>query len=446
MGSALPPASGPPVPPAEQFSSAYVNYVIALIFLVSAINVCDRTIVAVLVDDIRAELALDDRQMGVVMGFAFSITYLLASVPIARLADRSRRAPIVAGALFAWSLMTAASGLVQSYVQLLLARMGVGLGEAGGSPPCHSLLMDYVPAERRARAMSWLPIGALVGVGGGMYYGGWASEQFGWRLALISVGIPGCLLALLFLGTVKEPPRRIADASAATLATGTLSEVLLGLLRNPAFRWLMVASSIAMTAGMARTFWEPTLLRRVYGLGPADAGAIYLLISTLPSALGTWLGALIADRLSVRDRRWYAWVPAIGSAALVPFAVGFYLLPVELQFAGVRVGFVMAVMASLLSGAWSAPVMATAQVLVPPQARAVSAAVWTTVAGFVGGSLGPLLIGDLNMRLQPVAGAESVRWSLALVAMVPVLAAIAFARLARWMPSAVCVRPAEETP
>ena len=112
---------------------------------------------------------------------------------------------------------------------------------------------------------------------------------------------------------------------------------------------------------------------------------------------------------------------------------------------GVVMGFVMAVMASLLSGAWSAPVMATAQVLVPPQARAVSAAVWTTVAGFVGGSLGPLLIGDLNMRLQPVAGAESVRWSLAMVAVVPVLAAIAFARLARWMPSVVCVRPAEET-
>jgi MFS family permease len=245
---------------------------------------------------------------------------------------------------------------------------------------------------------------------------------------------------------VKEPPRRIADASAATLSTDTLAEVLLGLLRSPAFRWLMVASSIAMTAGMARTFWEPTLLRRVYGLGPADAGATYLLISTLPSALGTWLGALIADRLSARDRRWYAWVPAIGSAALVPFAVGFYLLPVELQVAGVRVGFVMAVMASLLSGAWSAPVMATAQVLVPPQARAVSAAVWTTVAGFVGGSLGPLLIGDLNMRLQPVAGAESVRWSLAMVAVVPVLAAIAFARLARWMPSAVCVRRPEETP
>jgi MFS family permease len=179
MGSALPPASGPRVTPAEQFSTGYVNYVIALIFLVSAINVCDRTIVAVLVDDIRAELALDDRQMGVVMGFAFSITYLLASVPIARLADRSRRAPIVAGALFAWSLMTAASGLVQSYVQLLLARMGVGLGEAGGSPPCHSLLMDYVPAERRARAMSWLPIGALASVVACITAAGRASSSVG---------------------------------------------------------------------------------------------------------------------------------------------------------------------------------------------------------------------------------------------------------------------------
>lgn len=418
------------------FSARYVNYVIALIFLVSAINVCDRTIVAVLVDDIRSELALDDRQMGLVMGFAFSITYLLASVPIARLADRRARAPIVAAALFGWSLMTAASGMVQNYTQLLLARMGVGLGEAGGSPPCHSLLMDYVAPERRARAMAWLPIGALVGVGGGMVYGGWASEQFGWRLALISVGIPGCLLAVLFLLTVREPPRRAADAGAAALATGSLADVLLGLFRNPAFRWLVVASSLAMTAGLARTFWEPSLLRRVYGLSPADAGATYMLISTLPSALGTWLGALLADRLAARDRRWYAWVPGIGAVALVPFALGFYLLPVDLQFAGISAGFLLAAVASLLSGAWSAPVMATAQMLVPPQARAVSAAVWTTVSGFVGGSLGPLLVGDLNVRLQDVAGADAVRWSLALVALVPLLAAGAFARLAGQIPAA----------
>lgn len=433
--------------PVGGFSTGYVNYVLTLIFVVSAINVCDRTIVAVLVDDIRADLALDDRQMGVVMGLAFSVTYLLASVPIARLADRRARAPIVASALFTWSLMTAASGMAQSYLQLLLARMGVGLGEAGGSPPCHSLLMDYVPPERRARAMSWLPIGALIGVGVGMYYGGWASGQFGWRLALVSVGIPGCVLALVFLFTVKEPPRRPSETRAAALETGSLREVILGLFRSAAFRWLVLASSVAMTAGLARTFWEPTFLRRVHGLDPAMAGAVYLLISTLPSAIGTWLGALLADRLGTRDRRWYAWVPAIGSVAMVPFAVSFYLLPATSHVAGIPAGFLLAAIASLLSGAWSAPVMATAQTLAPPEARAVAAAVWTTVATFVGGSLGPLLVGDLNLRLESIAGAGSVRWSLAALALLPLLAAVAFQRLARYIPrSAAAASEVESRP
>ncbi|MFM7275413.1 MAG: MFS transporter, partial [Gammaproteobacteria bacterium] len=362
-------------------------------------------------------------------------TYLLASVPIARFADRRARAPIVAAALFVWSLMTAASGLVQNYTQLLLARMGVGLGEAGGSPPCHSLLMDYVPPERRARAMAWLPIGALVGVGGGMLYGGWASEVIGWRLALISVGLPGCVLALVFLFTVREPPRRPGvHSTAEALGTGSLAQVLMQLLRNRAFCCLLAATSLAMVSGLARTFWEPSFLRRVYGLGAADTGALYLLIATLPAAIGTWVGAFAADRLAARDARWNAWVPASAAAAFVPFGLAFYLVPPALQVAGVPLGFLLAFVASLAWGGWSAPVMAIGQSLVSPQARAVSAAVWTTVSGFVGGSLGPLLVGDLNVRLQPWAGEEAVRWSLALMALVALFAALAFLALGRNLP------------
>src|SRR5690606_12336601 len=132
-------------------------------------------------------------------------------IPLARLADRFSRRKIISAALVVWSLMTAVSGLAQSYIQLVIARMGVGLGEAGGSPPSHSLITDYVEPNRRARAMSFLSIGALVGLGGGVLYGGWAAEVMGWRWALISVGLPGVLLGLLFLLTVKDPPRRASD-------------------------------------------------------------------------------------------------------------------------------------------------------------------------------------------------------------------------------------------
>jgi MFS family permease len=292
--------------------------------------------------------------------------------------------------------------------------------------------MDYVEPAKRARAMAWLPIGALVGVGGGMLYGGWASELIGWRLALVSVGLPGCLLAGVFLFTVREPPRRAAAAPVAEgVGQGSLAAVLRQLLGNRAFVWLIVGTSLVSITGLARTFWEPSLLRRVYGLGPAEVGATYLLICTLPSAIGTWCGGAIADRLARRDARWYAWVPAMGSLGMLPCILGFYLLPSQLEIAGMPVGFLLAFLASALATSWAAPVMATAQMLVAPGARATSAALWTTVSGFVGGSLGPFLVGDLNVRLEPVAAEAAVRWSLALVAVMALPGGIAFLLLAR---------------
>jgi len=413
-------------------SAAYTNYVLLLIFLVAVFNVCDRTIVSVMVDDIRGDLALDDRQMGFVMGFAFSLTYLLAGIPIARLADRHSRPRIVAAALFGWSLMTALSGAAQNFVQLVLARMGVGLGEAGGSPPCHSLLADYVPPARRARAMSLLSIGALMGMGGGVIYGGWASEAFGWRLALVSVGVPGVVLALVFLLTVAEPARRAADAPGVDEFTGkSLGGVLWQLARTPAFVWLTLGATFVTVVSMGRNFWEPTFLRRVYGMEPAEAGLWYAVISPLPAALGAYLCASITDRLAVRDRRWYGWFPALCALLLVPLSLAFYLAPTDVFVGGIQVGFCFSIAASLVGAAWAPATMAVAQGLVPPSARAVTAATWSMISAFVGQGLGPLLVGDFNMRLEPQYGEESVRWSLAAVSVLPLLAGASYLMLAR---------------
>jgi MFS family permease len=295
-------------PSPSGFSTAYVRYALSLIFLVAVFNVCDRTIMSVLVPEIRAEMGLTDRHLGVLMGPAFAVVHVVAGLPIARLADRTSRRTIIAAGLFAWSLLTIAQGLARSFPQLLAARMGVGIGEAAGSPPSHSLLADYASPEKRARALSVLQIGALCGTGLGMVLGGWVNEVWGWRAAFVAVGIPGIALAVLVLGTLREPPRGISDGLAAGASDGAgapARESALGaalhLLRTPTYGWMLAGVCAAGVVAIGRSAWEPTFLREVYGMGSADAGLTYFLISPLPSAVGALAGAWLVDHLGRRD-------------------------------------------------------------------------------------------------------------------------------------------------
>src|SRR5262245_4146299 len=185
-----------------QFSTGYVRYALGLIFAVALINVCDRTIMSVLVVDIRKDLGLSDRDMGWLLGPAFATVHLIAGLPLARLADRASRRAIISLGLLAWSAMTALCGLAQGFGQLLAARMGVGIGEAAGSPPSHSLISDYLPPQRRALGLSILTIGATFGTGLGMIAGGWISYRWGWRSAFLAAAVPGILLALLLGSTL----------------------------------------------------------------------------------------------------------------------------------------------------------------------------------------------------------------------------------------------------
>ena len=421
-----------PAPTPASHSARYVHYILFLLFLVSVFNVCDRTIVSVLVDDIRRDLVLDDRQMGMVMGLAFSATYLFAGIPIAYLTDRHSRRLTVSIALLVWSLMTAVTGMAQNFWQIMLARMGVGVGEAGGGPASQSLVIDYVAPERRARAMSIISIGSSIGLGFGMAYGGWASEWIGWRWALVSVGVPGVIVAILFLKTVVDPPRRAADfPSVGAFSGASLPSVLGALLRMPAFVALTLGATFANVVSLGRSAWEPTLLRRVYEMGAADAGFVYVFINAVPAVLGTYLCGTITDRLAMRDRRWYGWFPALTCFFMVPLSLAFYFSPTDVKLAGVPIGFIFAFAASMLAPGWSPSVMATAQGLVPPSARAVAAATWSMIAGFVGLGIFPFVVGDLNVRLEGAYGDQAVRYSLAIVGVMPWLASVSFLVLAR---------------
>lgn len=415
-------------PPSER----YVRYVLLLLFLVSVFNVCDRTIVSVLVEDIRRDLALDDRQMGVVMGLSFSATYLFAGIPLAYLADRYSRTWTVSIALLVWSAMTAVTGMAQSYGQIVVARMGVGVGEAGGSPASHSLVIDYVIPDRRARAMSLLSVGSIVGLGGGILYGGWASELIGWRWTLVSVGVPGLLTAVVFFTTVVDPPRRASESTRPDTFTGRpLGRVMLELLRMPTFVALTLGATFANVVSMGRNLWEPTFLRRVYDMGAAEASLVYLFIMAVPGILGTYACGALTDRLARRDRRWYGWFPALTCFLLVPMSLGFYFSSPDTRILGVPIGFIFSFGASMVAPGWSPATMTTAQSLVPPSARAVSAATWSMISSFVGMGIAPVLVGDLNVRLEGTYGDEAVRYSLAIVGVLPWLATLSFLVLAR---------------
>jgi MFS family permease len=402
----------------------HARYALGLLLLVAVMNVCDRTIMAVLVPEIRRDLGLTDRDMGWLMGPAFATVHILAGLPIARLADRASRSAIISLGLVAWSAMTALCGLAQNFAQLMAARMGVGIGEAAGSPPSHSLISDLLPPEHRARGLSLITIGATLGAGLGLIVGGWISDRWGWRNAFLALGLPGIALAGLVWATLEEPPRGHSEGRGGESSTDSWRDVLMYLLRTPSYLWMIAGMSAASVYGLSKNMWEPTFLREVYGMGAAAAGTSYFLIGSIPTLVGIIGGAWLTDRLGQRDERWYLWMPALTNTLAVPLVLCFLLWPEAHRIAGLPVAFVFGVLSSTIFGASSPGILALGQSLARPHMRAFSAALWSMIFTLVGQSLGPLLVGDISTRLESSQGLASIRWGLATVALAPLLGAI----------------------
>lgn len=415
----------------------YSRYVLFMLFLVTVFNACDRTIVSVLVEDIGSDLQLSDRQLGFILGFAFVLVHFLASLPFARLADRWSRPKVIAVGLFGWSLMTVLCGAAQNFVQLAAARMGVGVGEAAAGPAGQALIAEYVPEHRRGKAMSLLTVGGLGGLALGVVYGGWSAQQYGWRFALISVGVVGGFLAVIFWLTVVEPrhSRRAAQSHVP------LVSVLKSLAGKRAYVLLVAGACAVSTGSYGRVLWEPTFLRRVYDLSAAEAGAWYFAIGPLPSALGAVLSGVVIDRLAARDARWYGWLPALSSLLVIPLALLFYLSSSSMMLGGIMpAAFVYSILVSLLASAWVPCTMCVAQRLAPPGQLAITAAVWSMTSSFIGFGVGPLLVGDLSVRLQPWFGEEAVRYALAATCIATVMGVFFYAGLARRLGEEVASR------
>ncbi len=416
---------------AKGYSRAYVLYAIAVVFLIAIFNVVDRTIVSLLVPGIQAELALSDTQIGLLLGPSFSVVHFFAVLPVAWLADRVSRRSVIAVGLLVWSAMTALGGMAGSFVQLFATRMGVGIGEAAGAPPSVSLLSDTAPAAWRARALSALTMGSLVGIGVGMLVGGFVSERWGWRAALVAVGLPGVLVALIVRFTLREPPRTTAPTSSPLVAL----RYLFGL---RAFTLTVVATCLAGIGSFGRMLWEPTFLHRIYDLGPLEVGAWYIAIGALPAGVGAFVGSALADRLGSRDPRWALWICAIGNLAAVPFFVAFQLWPeshvVWIGSFAMPLAFVFSIIGALFGGFYSAPTGAVVQNLAPENMRAQAHAIWTMIFNLIGMGVGPVLAGSLSEAWRPAQGDDSIRYALVTVTLALLASSAAYVVAARHMP------------
>ncbi|MEE9606331.1 MAG: MFS transporter [Myxococcota bacterium] len=418
------PAAGANAPPAAAqpaVSRAYANYVLGVLFVVYVFNFVDRQVLSILIDPIKRDLGVSDTMMGFLVGFSFVVFYTFAGIPIARWADRSSRRNVIGFSLALWSVMTALSGQARGFAQLALARVGVGVGEAGGTPPSHSLISDYFPPERRATALALYANGIYVGAGLGIMVGGYALSYFGdWRTAFYVVGLAGLPLVLLVLFSVRELPRGASEAGPAASETPALGEVFRFLFSKRSFRWLVVGACCQAIAGYGILNWGPVFLGRVHDMAPAAIGQWLGPTIMFGGCVGVTLGGWLADRIGARDPRWYMRMPAIASVAGLPFAVGFLLLGDARSAMFAFVPFYM------VSNMYVGPLWATTQNLARPAMRATASALLLFILNLVGLGAGPFLVGVLNDRLAAEYGPLAVRYSLLLVALVGGLASVPF--------------------
>ncbi len=408
------PDGASPTPPssseaAPSFSPAYLRYALGLLTLVYVVNFVDRQILAILLASIKADLGLSDFQLGLLGGTAFGIFYATLGVPIARLADIYSRKGVMAICLTIWSVMTAACGLAVGFWSLLALRVGVGVGEAGGSPPAHSMISDYYPAERRGTALGIFSLGVPLGILVGFMAGGWLDESLGWRTAFMVVGLPGVALAIIVQLTLREPPRGHSEETsidAPQAAAPTAREAARFLWRSRSFRHTAIGSGLYAFVGYSTTNWAPSFLSRSHGMAQGEIGTWLALIIGIGGGLGIYLGGSLSDKLSADDVRWRTWVPGIATALAVPF--GFVIFTTS----NTLLALLMLIPPTFLGLMYQAPALAIAQGLATPAMRATAGAILLFVINIIGLAMGPAFTGALSDALAPRFGDDSLRWAM----------------------------------
>ena len=418
--------------PHSLYSNRYRYYVLVLLTLGYVFNFVDRQVMTILIEPIKTEFGATDTQMGLLSGLAFALFYATLGIPVARLADRWSRRNVLAISMTTWSAITALCATATGFWHLLLLRIGVGIGEAGGTPPSQSLLADYFPPEKRAFAQGVLATAPNIGILVGLFGGALIAEAYGWRSVFLIFGIPGVLLAVLIQLTIKEPPK---VREAQSQVDQGLFSALGRIVRLPSFTHIMVGVGFTGIAGYGLGVWSPSFLVRVHGMSLVDAGLYLGLIGVFGGGFGTIFSGLLVDALARRDARWQLWVPAIGIFIALPTQLAFLLWPVDHRLAvggAIDIPFALIFMglSAIFASFWIAPSYAAVQNLVPQYWRTQASALMLLAINLLGMGLGPLLVGLLSDALIGY-GTESVRYALAIGVSFSVVGGIAYIRGSR---------------
>ena len=376
-------------------ASGYRWYVLSLLTLTSLFSVADRLVFGILVEDIKAEFALSDFELGLLGGLAFSVVYVFAGFPAARLADRATRKNIVAAAISFWSLMTAACGLATGFWTLFLARTGVGVGEGCSGPSSQSLIADFFARHELAKAMGFLTLGSTLGTAVGLLAGGQLAEIFDWRWAFILMGLPGLLIGAVLYLTVREPARGRFAPPGSSIAQRPLGATVKSLVTNRVFMGLAAGWAVQIMIGYALAFWMAAVMLRQFAISTGDVGIYLGLAFILGGIPGPILGGYLTQIMTNRDERWRALVPGVTTLGCVaPLAVslgsdGFW--PFLAWFA-LAYGIYVASQAGIMSGI---------QAAVEPSERGFAVAIALFFNNLVGQALGLAVVGGVSDWLAP---------------------------------------------
>ena len=391
------------------------------LLVVYIFNFIDRQIVAILAEPISRDLDLSDSQLGLLTGLAFALFYATLGVPIARIADNghTNRSRLIAVCIAIWSAMTALCGVAQNFWQLLLARIGVGIGEAGCTPTAHALIADSLPPEKRASGIAFFGLGIPIGGLLGTVIGGGIAELLGWRQAFFVVGLPGLLLAGFVWFFLKDPRIGRAAAKDAPPRLSVWASLKL-LATSPAYCLVLSGASLVAFLSYGKGVWVLVYFQRTHNLTVGQTAVFVGVTLGIAGIFGTWLGGWAADRFGRHDKRHMLTLPAIGMLVAAP------ILFLAYQTDDWRLAIVLMILPTIFNSAYYGPAYGAAQVLARPDTRAMAAAWMVFAQNLIGLGLGPLLFGALSDMLKPEYGSQSVRIVLYFAAWAGLLPALLF--------------------
>ena len=416
--------STPAIDSAHDRRRSSASRILLLLTVTYSLNFLDRQILAILAEPIKRDLDLSDTQIGVLTGLAFALFYTTLGVPLAWLADRTNRVRVVALSCALWSAFTALCGMAQNFWQLGMARVGVAIGEAGGTPPSYSIISELFPPTRRALALAIYSLGLPAGVIIGAVAGAFVADVWGWRRAFVVMALPGLVMACVLLLFVREPRgRHEAGKSGADEAPSILAVVRF-YFSNPRIVMLSLAGSSATFVGYGILNWMPAFLMRAKGMSLAQIGSRYSWVIGVALGLGTFLGGHIVDRFCERRPGVYAVAPAVAMIFAVPFFFGGLIANSPSLSLGL-----MAIPAMMVA-MYLAPTLALIQNLTPPSMRATSASLLLLILNLIGLGGGPLFVGLISDLLRPSFGDAALVWAMS--ALTPFLVLTAILYLVLW--------------